>query len=109
MYRVDPQVRSELAELQKRAKNKRSWEQTFLSDRQIVMTVNDWFPQTNSLLLIDAIKQDLKLMPLYEAVATWCDSDNGLSNQFPLQILEIAKKLLPEEQDNGDIFNSQST
>lgn len=109
MFIVDASVRQELLELQKRAKEKRSWEQLFLQEREIIFTVNDWLPQTSSLLLPEALKQDLRLMPLFEAIASWCDPEGGLGNQFPLEILKIARKLLPEEQDNGSTPNDKSS
>lgn len=99
MNRVDPQVRSDLLELQKRAREKKYWEQIFLKESDIIRSVNYWLPQTTSLLLVEALKQDLRLMPLYEAVVNWCDPNIGLGNQFPLQILEIAKKILPPEEE----------
>lgn len=107
--RVDAHVRDELLKLQKRARDKRHWEQVFLKESDIIRTVNHWLPTTNSLLLAEALKNDLRILPLHEAVASWCNPDTGLGNQFPLQILDIARKILPEEQaEDGPTHYDQS-
>jgi hypothetical protein len=91
-------VREKLLELRKRALQKRTEGNRFLSDRESVVLLAHCLPQTNSLILAEALKQDLKTHPLYDAVANWCDPDNGIGKNFPLQILEVAERLLPVEK-----------
>jgi hypothetical protein len=107
MLRLDAKIREELTALQKRAREKKSWEQVFLDEKQIILTVNNWLQQTHSLLLIEALKNDLRSMPVHEALASWCDPLSGLASQFPQEILNIAKIMLPEEQEDVDTHNSK--
>ena len=107
MNRVPIDIKEQLLELQKRAKDKKYWEHNFLTEKDIIRSVSSWLPETNSLLLPEVLKNDLRIMPLYEAVANWCDPDSGLGNQFPLQILEVVNKILPPEEQvkDGDTPN----
>lgn len=100
MDRITPDVAIKLQELRKRALEQRTWQGAYLSEKECALLLARVLPQTNSLILVDALKTELCSRPLYDAVASWCDIENGLAAQFPLQILQVASGILPPEKED---------
>lgn len=101
MLKLNASLKEELLALKTIASQKRleRGNNNFLSSTQVSINIARWLPTTNSLLLIEALKNDLTSMPIYDCLTLWLDCDRGLASQFPQEILNIAKQLLPEEKE----------
>lgn len=70
----------------------------FFSEKELTIALVKALPNTNSLILAEELKTTLRTTPLFLAIATWCDPDNGLGRLFPDQVLQVAEYFLPLEK-----------
>lgn len=94
---MDLIVREKLLSLKRRAIDARQ-KGKILKEKELILLLARLLPTTNSLVLPEALKSDLRTHTTYDAVAAWCDPDNGLSKIFPNEILHIAQALLPPSE-----------
>jgi hypothetical protein len=105
MDRINPETEAKLLKIRKAALEKRTWQSKFLTEKESALLLARLLPQTNSLPLVEALKNELRTRPLYDAVASWCDTQIGLASQFPEQILQIASGILPLENEGDSAGN----
>lgn len=91
---MDLIIRQKLLDLRKIAQDKKQ-EGRILKEKELILLLARVLPVTNSLSLPEVLKSDLRNNSIFDAVAAWCDPDNGVSKTFPNEILQIAQALLP--------------
>jgi hypothetical protein len=94
MQTANIEEREKLVSYRNRAKKIPSWENRFLQEKDIILLLARILPETPSLTLAEAMKEDLRNMSLYNALASWCDPETGLGKFYPKQILQVAEKLI---------------
>jgi hypothetical protein len=98
MIRITAQHIDKLLTYKNKAKEIPHWENTILSEKEITILSIKLLPESPSLSLIDKIKTDLAYLPLYTALADWCDPEQDLAKIYPTQILQIAEKLFADKE-----------
>lgn len=100
---VEPTIKEKFLKYRETAKEKGRYEQKYLNEKEIILTVARILPTTSSLTLAEAMKNDLRTMPFYDAVASWCDTEVGLAVHFPQAILQVASSILPLETETPSV------
>lgn len=94
---MDLIIRERLLALRKTAQDKKQ-EGKILKEKELILLLARVLPVTNSLSLPEVMKSDLRNNNIFDALAAWCDPDNGLSKTFPNEILQVAQILLPPSE-----------
>jgi hypothetical protein len=97
---MNQQQKEQLLAYRKYAQENRMEKNRYLSDKEAVLLLANAIPTFHNLLLIDALKVDLQTRPLVDAIAQWCDPENGISRHFPDAILQIASNVLTLEKQS---------
>lgn len=92
------EIYQKLEAIRKIATERGRFEQRYLNEKEVLITAARCLPVTTSLTLPEAIKHDLRIMTVCDAVASWCDVKDGLARQFPKEVLGIVETLLPTEK-----------